>query len=70
MKQLTGIAFVLMLMVTTASAQTNCSFSWGWGMQTAQLPNQVSVSYYDTGKGQPIVLLHGLVGMLRIGCKI
>jgi pimeloyl-ACP methyl ester carboxylesterase len=62
MKQLTGIAFVLMLMVTTASAQTNCSFNWGWRMQTAQLSNQLSVSYYDTGKGQPIVLLHGLGG--------
>lgn len=62
MKQVILIAFVLMQCFSSASAQTNCAFNWGWRMQTAQLPNQIAVNYYDTGKGQPIVLIHGLGG--------
>lgn len=62
MKNLVCIAFVLLLTINSSMAQNQCSFNWGWTMSSAQLPHQLTINYYDTGKGQPIVLLHGLGG--------
>ncbi|MCU0374780.1 MAG: alpha/beta fold hydrolase, partial [Chitinophagaceae bacterium] len=59
---LVGLAMVLAVPTCKVAAQANCMQPAGFTFRQALLPSGTTLSYVDSGRGDALILIHGLGG--------